>query len=217
MTLAQGCALVAGLDEFGPRGGGGASTSTVGGGASAGEGGTGGDGAATSSSTGGSPCANDLIITEVRTKGPVGPADELVEIFNPTNVQVDLSTIQIHGKPLASTTFNVKWSGAAIMIEPMGRRVVGGPTYSEDPPPDFVLSQSFSDDQVIALVRVDGADTIEVDRIALCCDECGDFPGVALNPACGKMPDSNLCLHREPACVDGALVAGEPTPLEGAP
>ena len=215
-TLAHGCALVAGLDEFCPRAGGG-STSTSGGGGSVG--GAGGDGAGSSSSTGGSPCAVDVFITEVRTSGPDGATDELVEIFNPTNAAIDLSTIRIVGKPLAGTNFNDKWPGAATFIEPMQWLVFGGPNYSGPPlPEEFVLNQSFGNDQVIALVRVEGANTVELDQVILCCDNCMEFPVATPNPACDVNPvDPATSLHREPACVDGALVAGPPTPFEAAP
>lgn len=219
-----GCAVVAGLDEFGPKPDGGASSTSTGGG---GSGGAGGEGAASSSSsistsgtaTGGAPCASDVFITEVRTSGPEGGADELVELFNPTLAAIDLSTLRIVGKPLTSQSFNEKWPGAATFIEPMQWVVIGGPAYSEGTlPEDFHLVQSFSNDQVIALVRVSGASSIELDRAELCCDACDDFASATPNPACADGGGGGVpSLHREPACLDGAFVPGPATPFEGPP
>jgi hypothetical protein len=44
-----------------------------------------------------SQAANNVVISEFRTRGPNGASDEFIELYNPTNGNVDISNWEIHG------------------------------------------------------------------------------------------------------------------------
>ncbi len=220
--LLSGCALVAGLDDFSKgansgAGGVGASGGTAEGGG--GEGGLGGSGLGGEGGTAGAGagCANDVIISEVRTRGPNGGNDELVEILNPTARTISLAGLSLHARTPASG-FTPRWvAPASETLAPQARLIVVGSTYTPSPGPDYVLAPSMGDDaQTVALKRGVDPNDQEIDRVLICCDTgCTDLMGATLQPGCGL--DQALSLHRVPDCSDGLLLPGDSTPNDPPP
>ncbi len=225
--LLSSCALVAGLDDFtkgSGAGGDGGSGGAVGGagglggsglsGGVAGDGGVGGEGGTAGA---GAACADDVIISEVRTRGPQGGNDELVEILNPTSRTISLAGLSLHARTPASG-FTPRWvAPVSETLAPQARLIVVGSTYTPSPGPDYVLAPSMGDDaQTVALKRGVDPNDQEIDRVLICCDTgCTDLVGATEQPGCGV--DLARSLHRVPECSDGLLLPGDSTPNDPPP
>ncbi len=170
------CAEVAGLDSFvadePPSGGGGAG---VGGatGAGGGVGGASGGGAGPGvGGAGGSECEPlELAISEVRTLGSNGGADDFVELYNPRDVAVDLSKFALYAQaPTSGKT--LRWMGAdGETLDPGGHLLIAGASFDDvDHDVDVCLaqSQSFGNDVLIHLEK----SAALVDRVCLCSTDC---------------------------------------------
>jgi len=239
LLAAVACQSIAGLSDFQPRGSagggpgeGGASTpapsSQASGGGGSGDGGAGSPASssastststssvATSSSTSsGSGCNLDhLVISEVRTRGPVDGNEDFVEILNPTAATVTLSPdfhIDVRGEDNAS--YLPRWTagedGQELIVIPPGKRAllvntaglgaIGGAT------PDNTYGTGIRDGGSIALLQgetVIDAVCFTCQRSALKVDSGCERPVFGRAPACTE--PGNTSVQRKPSGgVDG--------------
>lgn len=102
-----------------------------------------------------------IVISEFRTRGPNGGNDEFIELYNRTNVPVDISGWRINGSNSAGeTTTRLLVNPGTVM--PAGGHFLatnpqptGGP-YSGSIPGDQTFSPGITDDGGIALLLPDG-------------------------------------------------------------
>jgi len=186
------CAEVAELDSFvadEPSTGGGGSAGAAGvGGAGVGGAGVGGAGVGGSmgigadsgsgggvgagAGAGGSTCDPlELAISEVRTIGSDGGADDFVELYNPRAVAVDLSKYALYAQaPTSGKT--LRWMGAlGETLDPGGHLLIAGASFddgAQDADVCLAQSQSFGNDVLIHLEKSDAL----VDRVCLCALQC---------------------------------------------
>ncbi len=200
------CDLAAGLDRFVPATGGGGGTTGTGGS------GTGAASSGGAAGTGGtSPCADHLLITEVRTRGSAGATDDFVEIFNPTSASVDLAGWKLLSiAPTAIDTERTKWLGMTEVLGPGEHLLVAGMGFDDGATPDKILDPSSSYGDDVRLLLRDPADAL-VDVICVCATECdtgvwdGCTTGHIRNPNVTLAGDKlavDVSLMRSPECVD---------------
>jgi hypothetical protein len=93
------------------------------------------------------PCATThLVISEVRSRGAGGAADEFVELFNPTSAAITLdSSWQLSVRSSASTSFTTRWTGTGRTIPPSGHFLIAGTMYTQMPAADEALTTGVTD------------------------------------------------------------------------
>ncbi|MDH3539284.1 MAG: Ig-like domain-containing protein, partial [Acidimicrobiia bacterium] len=101
------------------------------------------------------PSAAHLVIGEFRTRGPAGPNDEFVEIFNPTSLAVSLTTYRLYD---SSLTLLYDFSAEAPLL-PGQHLLLAGPTFSGGPSDGALLVSLSTGD---AALLYDGALPIDV-------------------------------------------------------
>lgn len=199
----SGCALVAGLDDFDLSGSSGGGGSVVGG--------AGGEGAGPQG--GASPCADDLLISEIRTFGTGRGDDDFVEIVNPTTRTISLADISIAARAPTSALME-RWRGSSTDKLPPGEHYLITGVGFDDPgvTPDETLGEFASlGNDVIVLLRRGPLDNSTVIDIACICTASCTSPdwdgcqGVVLdNPAimAGEEIDTDDSQQRFPQCED---------------
>lgn len=218
VLLLEGCALVAGLDDFQPASGGAGGSSDSGGASNGGEGGVGGAGQGgegiggeppMGGAGGESPCADDLVISEVRTFGSNQGTDDFVEIYNPTEAAISLDGVAIVGKTPTGVNLTDRWRGTVgDQIAADSYFVVGGAGFDDTTPDRDFMGSSLGDDTVLALQRGPLLNAVTLDFVCLCTENC-DGPDwaacdglVLVNPAGTNSRDLDESLQRVPDCMD---------------
>jgi hypothetical protein len=134
--------------------------------------GAGGQGTAASSTTssssaassaGGSPCTLDhLVISEIRSRGLGGAADEFVELYNPTAAPVTLDsswTLQSRGS--GAFTYATRFTGGGQIVPAHGHFLIAGPGYTQSPAPDIQLAAALTSDAGSVILVQDLVTTID--------------------------------------------------------
>jgi hypothetical protein len=104
-----------------------------------------------------------IVISEVRTRGPMGGNDDYVELYNPLSVPVTLtSDIEIDARSDAGATYGARWNGAGEVMPPHSHFLIGGTSYSDAVAADASLSSGITDKASVVLKQ--GATVID----ALC-------------------------------------------------
>jgi hypothetical protein len=101
-----------------------------------------------------------VVISEFRTRGPGGAADEFIELYNPTNAAVDIGGWKINGSNNAGSIGTRVTIGAGTSIPAHGHFLavnnsMGG--YSGAVPGDQTYATGITDDGGVALLDVAGA------------------------------------------------------------
>jgi hypothetical protein len=137
--------------------------------------------------------ATNVVISEFRVRGPSGSNDEFVEIYNPTNVAVDISGWKIEGGNNSGPTGNRYTFLSGTILQPGQYFLIIGSSYSGGVPADGIppatLSSGITDDGGIALTLSDGTTIIDqagMSGCATCYKE-----GTQLT-SLGNTPSSNL-------------------------
>ena len=119
---------------------------------------------ASSGGGGGSCPLGHLVISEVRSRGAAGGADEFVELWNPTGASITLdSSWMIEGRSATAAAYNARWKGAAgLAIPAHGHFLIASSGYVQAPTADDKLLTGITDATSLRLVQ--GATTID----ALC-------------------------------------------------
>lgn len=227
MSLAAGCDAVAGLDEFRPAEAGGAASGGGGSGGAPPEAGADPGGAPPLGGGGSAPdnCADDLLISELRTYGVGQGDDDFVEIYNPTNGPLSLESVSLWAYKPPSGTAMERWHGEATdEIPPGGRFVLGGLGFDPElSDATLGVGASIGDSQIVLLRRGPSASPSTIDHMCVCTNDCGQniwggCPGVLPNPAyiLGKIEPVPDSLSRVPDCEDtddeSDFTPGAPTP-----
>lgn len=109
------------------------------------------------SSSSGSPgfCnLNRLVISEVRSRGANGTADELIELFNASSTFITLdSSWAIEGRSAGGSLYTTRWQATAGTIPAFGHFLIGGPSYAQSPTADDALTVSITDAASLRLVQ----------------------------------------------------------------
>ncbi len=87
------------------------------------------------------------MISEVRSRGAAGGADEFVELWNPTGAPIALdATWVLEGRSATAAAYNARWKGAAgRRSRPMATSSLGGSAYAQSPAPDDDLLTGITD------------------------------------------------------------------------
>ncbi len=98
--------------------------------------------------------ATNILISEIRSRGAGGAADEFVELYNPTNAAITLdATWKLDGRSNAATAYTNRWTGAAGKTIPAhGHFLLAGSSYTEMPTADGVL-QGITDATALRLTH----------------------------------------------------------------
>jgi hypothetical protein len=232
LVLASGCSILLGEDkafhEVDGTGGVGSASSTTAGGAITSASSTSSTTAASSSassmsvasssagastsSSGGGPCGiGHLVISEIRTRGLNGPADEFIELYNPSDTPIVLdSEWTIQARSTSSLTYSQRWAGSGKTIPEYGHYLIAGSSYVQSPPSDDSLSQAIPDTASVVL-QLDSApvsvvcfyyDAASLDILQNGGYDCDDMP--VENPH-DDTNDSNLdaSIERKPGGTAG--------------
>jgi hypothetical protein len=97
-------------------------------------------------------CPDHLVISEIRTRGVNGGNDEFVELYNPTNKGVALSSSWTLESVSDSGTFKTAWTGTGGIIPAHGHYLVTGADYNQSPAGDEPLSIGLTDAGRLQLV-----------------------------------------------------------------
>lgn len=142
VAFAAGCGYPSFDFETGTGGMGGSPSTT----------GTGGTGGKTTATV--PVCPDHVVVSEIRTRGLGGGADEFVELYNPTGKDIVLGpdwTIQAR----SPTDFvdSQRWQGAGGILPAHGYFLIAGSSYAESPAPDDALSEGITDAGRVSLVQ----------------------------------------------------------------
>ncbi|MEP7123937.1 MAG: lamin tail domain-containing protein [Byssovorax sp.] len=143
-----------------------------------------------SSGTGGGVCnLGHVVISEVRSRGVGGGADEFVELWNPTAASIALdSSWMIEGRSATAGAYNARWKGAAgLSIPAHGHFLIASSGYVQAPTADDKLLTGITDATSLRLVQA----AVTVDAI------CYAFSPATLMAfdatySCEGVPVSNL-------------------------
>lgn len=95
------------------------------------------------------------MISEVRSRGALGGADEFVELWNPTGASVALdATWMIEGRSATAASYNARWKGAAgLTIPAYGHFLIASAGYVQSPAADDKLITGMTDATSLRLVE----------------------------------------------------------------
>ncbi len=103
----------------------------------------------------------DVVISELRFRGPAGAADELIELYNRSTVPVPIGGLLIRGSNNAGTVSTRATITANTILGAGCHYLVTGATYSGAVPGDQTFSTGVTDDGGIAVTTGDQATIID--------------------------------------------------------
>jgi hypothetical protein len=109
----------------------------------------------TSTGSGGAPgCAlGHVVLSEVRSRGAAGAADEIVELYNATDAPVTLdATWKIEGRSDSGASYTVRWKGTGGVVPAFGHYLITGTAYAQSPTADAKLGSGITDAASLRLV-----------------------------------------------------------------
>jgi cysteine-rich repeat protein len=130
-----------------------------------------------------------LLISEIRSRGAGGAADEFVELYNPTSAPVTLdATWKLEGRSNAASSYTSRWTGTGKVVPPHGHFLVAGTAYTEMPAADEALSTGITD---ATSIRLSQSGTV-VDAVCYAFDAASKAP-FTTDPTytCEGMPATN--------------------------
>ena len=130
------------------------------------------------------------MISEVRSRGAGGAADEFIELYNPTGAPVTLdANWKIEARSNSSTSYSGRWTGTGKVIPAHGHFLIVGGTYAQTPAGDETLSTGITDATSLRLVN----NTVTIDAVCYAFDAATQMPFVTdATYSCEGMPASNL-------------------------
>jgi hypothetical protein len=134
--------------------------------------------------------ATNVVISEFRTRGPNGAADEFVELYNPTSTPVNVSGWKILGSNSAGSTSARYTIPSGITLQSGQHYLIVGSAYSNILVPGdsgATLSSGITDDGGIALSLADG--TTIVDQVGMSSGSAYK-EGTVLQPRTGNIDQS---------------------------
>lgn len=129
------------------------------------------------------------MISEVRSRGLGGGADEFVELWNPTAASIALdATWMIEGRSATAGAYNARWKGAAgLAIPAHGHFLIASSGYVQSPLADDKLITGVTDATSLRLVQ--GATTVDAICYAYSVSTTAAFDATY---SCEGVPVSNL-------------------------
>ncbi len=153
----------------------------------------------------------NVVISEFRTSGVLGPSDEFIELYNKTTSPIDIGSwiykrsgtcLTGNGNPLSIT--NMGSIPVDTILDPGQHFLIGGTSYSDPVEPDISTTLAIADDGGIAIYFSDNI-TIS-DSVGLCITS--PFVEVTnLDPIIQEIPPTNQGYERNfggllDSCVD---------------
>lgn len=127
-----------------------------------------------------------VIINQIQIAGIDSTKDEFVELYNPTDQDINLENYRLSRKTKSGSQYNLLTKFPNVIIKAQGYFLIAHPetyTYETEPDEIYSTSTSISDDNTIILYS-DQGDTI-IDLVGL--GEAGEFETIsAQNPAKGQ-------------------------------
>lgn len=113
-----------------------------------------------------SPNDGVLLISELRTRGPTGAADDFVELYNAGSVPVTFdSGWTLESRSEGAPSYTVRYTGAGQVIAPRQHLLLVGSTYSGAAAGDALLASGFADESSV-VVRSNG---VVIDALCMSC------------------------------------------------
>ena len=157
--------------------------------------------------------AANPLISEVRTRGIGGAADEFVELYNPSGTSIVLdATWTLEARSTSATSYTLRWTGSGAVLPAHGHYLIAGTGYSQVPSTDASLSSGIPDGVSLVLEHSAAA----VDALCLYFDPTGlsAFTGAGSTYTCEGTPTSNPHDNTSSTDVD-ASVERKPGGLNG--
>jgi hypothetical protein len=131
-----------------------------------------------------------VVISEIRSRGAGGAADEFVELYNPTGSPVTLdSTWKLEARSSTASSYGGRWTGTGKVIPAHGHFLIVGTAYVESPAGDEPLTTGITDATSLQLVQ-GGA---SVDAVCYAFDAATDMPFLTdATYTCKGAPANNL-------------------------
>ncbi|HEV2829465.1 MAG TPA: lamin tail domain-containing protein [Pyrinomonadaceae bacterium] len=107
------------------------------------------------------PGAGQLLISEFRTRGPSGAADEFVEIYNPTTSTLTIGTLKIRASNSSGTISDRVTITAGTTLGPGCHYLVTNSGYSDTVPANQTYGTGITDDGGIAITGSNGTRIID--------------------------------------------------------
>jgi hypothetical protein len=152
----------------------------------------------------GSVCAvNHLVISEVKSRGAGGAADEYVEIYNPTSASVTFDntwTISARGST-ASTYGTPRYTGTGLVIPSHGHLLVAGGSYTGTPAANGTLSSGITDASSVVLYK----SGVAIDAVCYGFDAASKTAVTASGYVCEGNPATNPHDNTNGTNVDKSL------------
>jgi hypothetical protein len=120
-------------------------------------------------------CVPVILISEVRTRGPVGAGDEFVELYNPLTTPVTLGAdISIIARSNSGSSYTTRWTGTGQILPAHSHFLIGGSQYAGPPTADGALNPGITDEVSVVLIQGTLGPTQQV--IDALCLYCGTNP-----------------------------------------
>jgi hypothetical protein len=96
---------------------------------------------------------NDVVIlSEVKWRGVLSASDEFVELYNPGDNPVTLtSSWSLEWRSETAASYGLRWTGANQIVPPHGHFLIAGSLYSGSAPADAALSTGIADEGSVVL------------------------------------------------------------------
>lgn len=107
------------------------------------------------------PGAGQLLISEFRTRGPAGAADEFIEIYNPTTSTLPIGGLRIRASNSSGTISDRVTIFAGTSLEPGCHYLVANSDYSGSVVTDQTYNTGLTDDGGIAITGSNGTSVID--------------------------------------------------------
>ncbi|MBI4672491.1 MAG: lamin tail domain-containing protein [Chloroflexi bacterium] len=128
-----------------------------------------------------------IVISEMRSRGPLGASDEFVELFNPTNATVDIGGWKIRrSSSCGATLINMLTVDAGTSLAPGQHFLAAGSTSSNAALADKTYSAGIADSGGVAVTL--GDDSV-IDAVGMCATTTF-VEGNALTPLAGTSEQS---------------------------
>jgi hypothetical protein len=108
-------------------------------------------------------CSNDhLVISEVRSRGAAGAADEFIELYNPTPADVVLdATWKVDARSSTAGSYAVRWTGSGKTIPSHGHYLIANTGYVQAPNKDDPFAGAAGITDASSLRLLSGAAVID--------------------------------------------------------
>ena len=105
--------------------------------------------------------AGDVLISEFRTRGPAGAADEFIELYNPTNSTVPIGGLKIRASNATGTVSDRVTITSGVTLGSGCHYLVANSSYTGSVAPNQTYGTGITDDGGIAITQADGTTIID--------------------------------------------------------